>query len=170
MQTQVTDPSVEVSGPSGTITQFGAAHADVVGGGSVRLREQVRQLHRPRSTWAYPWSTSWPRSAESSPATCPVQSSDGYEQDYAYDNVHPTPQWAELQGIMVLAVEKDGITMPAGATARESCSSRPTAAPQHRLRGHVRSRAGVERINPQGDGPACQQDPLCHQETRRFEK
>lgn len=41
-----------------------------------------------------------------------VRSTDGYEQDYAYENVCPTPEWMELQGTMVLAFEKDGMTMP----------------------------------------------------------
>lgn len=44
--------------------------------------------------------------------TLVVTCDDGYSQDYAYENVYPSDQWAEIQGPMILAYEKDGATSP----------------------------------------------------------
>jgi len=42
-----------------------------------------------------------------------VTSSDGYAQEYAYENVYPSAKWLAMQGEMLLAYEKDGATHPA---------------------------------------------------------
>ena len=42
-----------------------------------------------------------------------VTSSDGYAQEYAYENVYPSAKWQAMQGEMLLAYEKDGVTHPA---------------------------------------------------------
>lgn len=42
-----------------------------------------------------------------------VTSSDGYEQEFAYENVYPSAKWLAIQGEMLLAYEKDGATHPA---------------------------------------------------------
>ena len=42
-----------------------------------------------------------------------VTSSDGYAQEFAYENVYPSAQWLSMQGEMLLAYEKDGATHPA---------------------------------------------------------
>lgn len=42
-----------------------------------------------------------------------VTSSDGYAQEYAYENVYPSAEWLAMQGEMLLAYEKDGATHPA---------------------------------------------------------
>jgi len=42
-----------------------------------------------------------------------VTSSDGYAQEYAYENVYPSAKWLAIQGEMLLAYEKDGATHPA---------------------------------------------------------
>ncbi len=44
--------------------------------------------------------------------TLVVTCDDGYSQDYAYENVYPSDQWAQTQGPMILAYEKDGATSP----------------------------------------------------------
>lgn len=41
-----------------------------------------------------------------------VHCSDGYSQDFGYENVHVSGDWAKLQGPMILAYEKDGKTLP----------------------------------------------------------
>lgn len=41
-----------------------------------------------------------------------VTCSDGYSQDFSYDNVYPSPEWAELQGTMLIAFGKDGAVPP----------------------------------------------------------
>ncbi len=42
-----------------------------------------------------------------------VTSSDGYAQEFAYENVYPSAKWLAIQGEMLLAYEKDGATHPA---------------------------------------------------------
>jgi predicted phosphodiesterase len=42
-----------------------------------------------------------------------VTSSDGYAQEFAYENVYPSAKWSSIQGEMLLAYEKDGATHPA---------------------------------------------------------
>lgn len=42
-----------------------------------------------------------------------VTSSDGYAQDFAYENLYPPAKWLLMQGEMLLAYEKDGATHPA---------------------------------------------------------
>ncbi|HOB42596.1 MAG TPA: metallophosphoesterase [Bacillota bacterium] len=44
--------------------------------------------------------------------TLVVTCADGYAQDYAYENLYPSELWAEIQGPMILAYEKDGATSP----------------------------------------------------------
>ncbi len=44
--------------------------------------------------------------------TLVVTCSDGYSQEFSYDNVHPSPEWAEIQGTMLIAYEKDGAAPP----------------------------------------------------------
>ena len=44
--------------------------------------------------------------------TLVVTCSDGYSQEFSYDNVHPSPEWAEIQGTMLIAYEKDGDSPP----------------------------------------------------------
>ncbi|MDK2930890.1 MAG: hypothetical protein PWR07_1021 [Bacillota bacterium] len=44
--------------------------------------------------------------------TLTVRCSDGYSQDFGYENVHVSGDWAKLQGPMILAYEKDGKTFP----------------------------------------------------------
>ena len=44
--------------------------------------------------------------------TLVITCSDGYSQEFSYDNVHPSPEWAEIQGTMLIAYEKDGAVPP----------------------------------------------------------
>lgn len=44
--------------------------------------------------------------------TLVVTCSDGYSQEFSYDNVHPSPEWAKIQGVMLVAYEKDGEVPP----------------------------------------------------------
>ena len=115
VQTQVTDPSVEVSGPSGTIKySLGQLMQMSSVEGASAFENRFGNFTGHGVYLGVPVADLVAAVGGIQPGdVLRVQSSDGYEQDYAYDNVHPTPQWAELQGIMVLAVEKDGITMPA---------------------------------------------------------
>lgn len=41
-----------------------------------------------------------------------ITCSDGYSQEFSYDNVYPSPEWAEIQGTMLVAYEKDGAVPP----------------------------------------------------------
>ncbi len=44
--------------------------------------------------------------------TLTVVCSDGYTQDFGYENVHPSAEWTRFQGQMVLAYEMDGMVPP----------------------------------------------------------
>ncbi|MEA4884092.1 MAG: metallophosphoesterase [Clostridia bacterium] len=44
--------------------------------------------------------------------TLRVTCDDGYAQDFAFENVHVQGKWAELQGPMLLAFEKNGVAPP----------------------------------------------------------
>ena len=41
-----------------------------------------------------------------------VTSSDGYYQDFGYLNVYPDESWLELQGIMIISLSFDGVSVP----------------------------------------------------------
>ena len=171
VQTQVTDPSVEVSGPSGTIkyslgqlmqmssVEGASAFENRFGnftGHGVYLGVPVADLVAAVGG-IQPGDVLRCSPATATSRTTPTIMS------------IPPPSGPSCRASWCLPWRRMGLPCPRGATARESCSSRPTACtttPTARPR-PLQGRGGT-CINPQGpDGPGTSAgSKLCHQETR----